>query len=97
MMCMANETIPPQMHFNTLNPMINIYGWGIIPAECLPWKGYGGDDKLLRGKATEDDKNKKNKKMIENLSLNIARTHNVRLMRSGYAIKQKESMKLRDT
>jgi hypothetical protein len=46
------------MHFNTLNPMINIDGWGIIPTECVPWKGYGGEDKLLRGKATEYDKNK---------------------------------------
>jgi epothilone polyketide synthase D len=48
MMCMANETIPPQIHFNSLNPMINIDGWGTIPTECMPWKGYG-DNKLIAG------------------------------------------------
>jgi acyl transferase domain-containing protein len=49
MMCMANENIPPQLHFNILNPMMNIDGLGIIPTECVPWKGYGGDNKLLAG------------------------------------------------
>jgi len=48
MVCMANETIPPQLHFNSLNPMINIDGWGTIPTECTPWKGYG-DSKLIAG------------------------------------------------